>query len=246
MPNRVLKDYTDSEAVNRLSWAAEAFFIRLIIKADENGIFAGNELLLKSRLYPLKNGVRVADISRWIAECEKAGLIRVCESKGMPFLQVAKNAQRQRISRKNDIPPQVAASCGEARQSAACNGDYTQSGGISTEILLSQKEKESPLKGTKEKKEVYSLNHPLNTGEVIAEVERHAVRITEEQAADFIAFYSATAHDGMWMIRQTPVTDWRKLITSRWLENWKNDKNSLKNKREKEKENERDYSQYDV
>ena len=74
MPNRILRPWVDSEAVNSLTEAGEVFFIRLIMCADDYGRFYGSPQLLKSYLYPLKDK-RVADISRLIAECVKAGLI---------------------------------------------------------------------------------------------------------------------------------------------------------------------------
>ena len=68
-----------------------------------------------------------------------------------------------------------------------------------------------------------NLNHPKNTGEVVAEAEKHCVRISESQAQDFIDANSVTAQGETWMFRNTPVRDWRKLMNSRWITNWKRD-----------------------
>ena len=68
-----------------------------------------------------------------------------------------------------------------------------------------------------------NLNHPENLREVIAEAEKHCVRISESQAQDFIDANSVTAQGETWMFRNTPVRDWRKLMNSRWLMNWKRD-----------------------
>lgn len=77
MPSRLLREgIIDSEAVNALSFPAEVFYRRLMSVVDDFGRFDGRPAVLRSRLYPLKvELVREADISRWIAECEKAGLI---------------------------------------------------------------------------------------------------------------------------------------------------------------------------
>jgi hypothetical protein len=77
VPTRLLREgIVDSEAVNRLSWPAEVFYRRLMSVVDDFARFDARPAVLRSRLYPLKiDAVREADISRWIAECETAGLI---------------------------------------------------------------------------------------------------------------------------------------------------------------------------
>lgn len=74
-----------------------------------------------------------------------------------------------------------------------------------------------------------NLNKPLNAQEVREEAgKRHRV-ITESQAQDFIDRYEATASGGTWMIGNTVVTDWRRLLTSRWLDNWRQESASVRN-----------------
>ena len=105
MPNRVLRPWHDSEAVNSLSDAAEVFFVRLIQAADDFGRFHGSPQLLKSYLFPLKDK-RVADISRWIAECVMAGLIAEYEVSGKRFIEICKFNQRMRVKQsKFPAPP---------------------------------------------------------------------------------------------------------------------------------------------
>ena len=97
MPNRILRPWTDSEAVNMLDDAGEVFFVRLIQCADDYGRYYGSPQLLKSYLYPLKDK-RVADITRLIAECVKAGLIVEYEVSGKRYLEIRNFKQRQRSS----------------------------------------------------------------------------------------------------------------------------------------------------
>jgi hypothetical protein len=79
MPSRLLREgIIDSDAVNALSPRAEVFYRRLMSVVDDFGRFDGRPAVLRSRLYPLQlDSVREADIPRWIAECEKAGLVRL-------------------------------------------------------------------------------------------------------------------------------------------------------------------------
>jgi len=98
MPNRILRDWTDSESINSLDNFGEVFFTRLLMKADDFGRFHANPKLLRSLLFPLKDGIRESDISRGLAACQEAGLIAlyVCEKK--PLLEIVKFRQRTRAA----------------------------------------------------------------------------------------------------------------------------------------------------
>lgn len=101
MPNRVLRDWTDSERINSLTVHAERFFTRLIMKVDDFGRYFGDTRILKANLFPLQlDSIREADISRWTAECQKAGLIVLYETLGKKYLQVEKFEQRLRQKRE--------------------------------------------------------------------------------------------------------------------------------------------------
>lgn len=93
----MLRDWTDSEKMMELSAQAERFFVRLIMKADDYGLYHANPKLLKASLFPLLDGVRETDITRWMAECQKAGLILFYEAEGKRFLQIINFNQRVRI-----------------------------------------------------------------------------------------------------------------------------------------------------
>lgn len=97
MPNRMLRDWTNSDRVDKITPQGEVFFTRLIMKADDYGCFWADQKRLKANLFPLKSdSIRDADISRWIAECEKAGLIVVYESDYKKYLQIVEFGQRLR------------------------------------------------------------------------------------------------------------------------------------------------------
>ncbi len=99
MPNRILRDWTDSFTINALDAHVERFFVRLIMKADDFGRFHADTRLLKASLFPLLPDVRESDISRWLAECEKAGLLRVyVDGRSRNYLEIANFKQRTRQS----------------------------------------------------------------------------------------------------------------------------------------------------
>lgn len=109
MPNRVLRDWTTSESIDKLSQGAEIFFTRLIMKADDFGNYTANWKLLKSALFPLREH-NEAQIEVWIDECQLAGIIKKYEVEGKQYLTIPNFNQRLRamkghypdISQSND------------------------------------------------------------------------------------------------------------------------------------------------
>lgn len=105
MPNRILRDWTDSEPVDKLSVEAERFFVRLIMKADDFGRFHAEPIRLKSACFPLKDSIRSTDITRWIGECLSAGLVRCYEANGGRYMCIERFNQRLRQMREKFPKP---------------------------------------------------------------------------------------------------------------------------------------------
>lgn len=98
MPNRIVREtWIDSPRIDQLDANAERFYLRLILKADDFGRFHGHHSLLRAGLFPLKDDVRNTDIARWIAACEKAGVLRCYEVDSKPYIQVNDFKQRTRL-----------------------------------------------------------------------------------------------------------------------------------------------------
>lgn len=126
MANRVIRDWTDSERVNDLSFEAEVLFLRICMKADDYGSYHGNVRLIKSLLFPLKaDQVTETDVARWLGEIRMAGLISFYDAEGKQFIRIWKFNQRMRTMKKRfpDMPEPVlqetAADCGGIPQVAA-------------------------------------------------------------------------------------------------------------------------------
>jgi hypothetical protein len=103
----MLRDWTKSFKIETLSYQAEVCFTRLIMKVDDYGCYYADERILKSDLFPLRShSVREADVSRWIAECEKAGLIVLYSQGQKRYLQIVDFKQRlDRAKAKYPLPP---------------------------------------------------------------------------------------------------------------------------------------------
>lgn len=106
MPNRILRgDILTSERVASLDWAAEVFYRRLHSIVDDYGRHEAGHQLLRAKCYPLQtDSVRVADIARWMAACQKSGLILVYGNNGKQYLEVCNFGQQQRSPSKCPAP----------------------------------------------------------------------------------------------------------------------------------------------
>jgi hypothetical protein len=125
MPNRILRDWTDSEKVNGLDAYGERFFARLIMKADDYGCYYAHTSLLKANLFPLLlNEVREADISRWMAACQKAGLIVLYEFNSKRFLQIVDFKQRLDKAKAKFPLPTSGKSISKDNESAGIGNEF--------------------------------------------------------------------------------------------------------------------------
>lgn len=104
MPNRVLRDWTTSESIDKLSLGAEVFFTRLIMKADDYGNYTANHKLLRSALFPLRDHNQ-AQVEVWIDECVEAGIVMRYEIDGKQFINIPNFGQRMRQMRNTFPPP---------------------------------------------------------------------------------------------------------------------------------------------
>lgn len=106
MPERRLRPgILTSDRVDLLDYGAEVFYRRLMSAVDDYGRYDARPVILKAALYPLRlERVREADIARWIAMCEKAGLIALYEVDSKSYL-VLHNLRDQRALYSKYPPP---------------------------------------------------------------------------------------------------------------------------------------------
>lgn len=104
MANRVLRDWTTSDSVDKLSAGAEVLFTRLIMKADDYGSFHAHPKLVRAALFPLKDYNEVK-ITGWIDECVAAGVLFRYVADGKLLLRIVNFGQRLRNMRGAFPPP---------------------------------------------------------------------------------------------------------------------------------------------
>lgn len=107
MPNRIIRaGINRSERVDQLGCPEEVFYRRLLNEVDDHGLFDARPAILRATLFPLRlDRVREADISRWTAACQKAGLIVLYEAGGKPYLKVLDTRWKARSEPKFPLPP---------------------------------------------------------------------------------------------------------------------------------------------
>lgn len=109
MPNRYVRESAiESERVDKLGWAAEVFYRRLINRVDDFGRFTANPELLRASLFPLRLiKVPAADIGKWLSECETAGLVSTWKgTDGKHYLVMHKWEKGRAKSSKYPEPPE--------------------------------------------------------------------------------------------------------------------------------------------
>jgi hypothetical protein len=123
MPNRIIREgILSSDRVEQLDPPAEVFYRRLMSKVDDHGLFDARPSILRTSLYPLRvDRVREADIARWIAACEKAGVIALYQHDGKPYLQMLDTRWQARSEPKYPLPPEN--SCAQVLAAAPVFGD---------------------------------------------------------------------------------------------------------------------------
>jgi len=104
MANRVLRDWTFSENVDNLSAEAERMFVRLIMKADDFGLFHANTKLLKASLFPLKE-ISQNEIISALNELQLNKLIQLYTVGGKDYLKIFEFNQRLRAMNRKFPEP---------------------------------------------------------------------------------------------------------------------------------------------
>ena len=192
MPNRILRDWTDSDRVNAVSANAERLFVRLIMKADDYGCFYADPRMVKAYLFPLLD-VRIPDITRWLDELETAGLVATYDAEGRRFIEVTNFGQRMRNSRRRfPAPPasggdsrRFAASCGELRPETETGGGRREtSAAVTPRSVIHTARPAADDRG--ENSSSAGKKFPTTIAEVLAVAERAGAICTKEQAEKYL------------------------------------------------------------
>lgn len=183
MANRIIRDWTDSERINNLSFQAETLFIRLMMKADDLGTYHANPKLIKAFCFPLKN-IRESDITRWLQELTSAGIIALYDADNKPYLHIINFGQRLR--QVNPKFPQIPKNELDKFMSATCQ-QY-----VSSPPLEEEEEEEEKKEIKKEKKSFKNFTRD----DFGAELKPFAEKYGREMLKDFFIYWTEPDEKG--------------------------------------------------
>lgn len=129
MPNRIIKESTfSSEKIAQLTDFEFRLWVGLITQADDAGRGDARPAIIKGRVFPLRDRVTAKDIDAAIHGLAAKGCVSLYEVGGKPYFLFPTWGEHQRVRdckprypgpEDADIPPRVAAGCGELPQDAA-------------------------------------------------------------------------------------------------------------------------------
>jgi hypothetical protein len=180
------------------------------MKADDFGRFNAGPKLLRSLLFPILDGVRDSDITRWLAECETAGLLVVyTSSDAKPLLQITKFGQRTRAERsKFEGPPtngsHPTASRGQPPTIVSKCPPMSYSG-----FVDANSESESNVGVSPPSVEMPARNASKFVTPTVAEVKLYCLeRKNSVDAEKFVDFYQSKG----WKVGKEPMRDWKASV----------------------------------
>lgn len=213
----IREGFLDSEKVAALSWRTECFFHRLLLVADDYGLFDARPTVLRTRLFPLHlDKISNQDIQDCLHETEEAGLVRAYCVGGKDYVQIINFGQRRQSKPKFPLPdgdsPCNTVSHGSSRESTVNNGESRKS------TAYTETETKTD---TYTKSETETNNTPLPPPCTVEEVEAHLraaafagrVRLAPDQIPD-----CATAY-----ISKRDLTDWKRGEIPITAAKWKSD-----------------------
>lgn len=219
----------DSERVNGLDWFSQVFFFRLLLVADDFGLYDGRVAFMRAQMYGMcLERVREADLQRALQECERAGLIRFYEAGGKPYVMVLRYGQRCRKAPKYPLPAylqvvkrgceyelvavesdnlqQIAADCSDAPQNASYTEAYTEAESKSESKSYAEAVGQSAAPDDAEVVERYLKALP-----------NCMLKAAELRACAEAFFFESEAVG--WTLKGVPVRDWRATARA-YLAKW--------------------------
>lgn len=215
MPNRILRDWTDSFTIDELDSNTERFFVRLIMKVDDYGRFFSDARLLRANLFPLKTDIRDSDITRWLAACEKAGLIATYNVATKEYLQITNFKQTLRQKKeKHPAPP----SCYSIATQTHSNSSH--------ETKRNETETESREEGKVFHPPDLSKSNLFRQPNIPTRIEVHESFVKNGGTLEMANAFFERCEGTQWFYKGSAITNFTNFVAS-FVSNWK--KNESKN-----------------
>jgi len=141
MPNRIIKESICTSAdIDELSSAAELLFYRLIVNADDYGLFDGRMMILASKCYPLKS-IDINVIQAAFNELVTSGIVIAYTVDSKPYGKLKNWSKHQQIRAQRAKFPQP-----DSESAIICNQLISDAPGIQSNPIQSESISTSPAK----------------------------------------------------------------------------------------------------
>lgn len=241
----IREGFLDSEKVAALSWRTECFFHRLLLVADDYGLFDARPTVLRTRLFPLHlDKVSNQDIQDCLHETEAAGLVRAYCVGGKDYVQIINFGQRRQSKPKfplplddsespyntviHGTPPYSTVNNGESRKSTAYTetetNTYTKT---ESESETKEASPDGSLAATAPSRSSLFPSSPDEVEEYLKnEVARCRLKMLPRDVPECALQYWADRSGSGWVDKfSCPVADWKANALAyalRWARNLEN------------------------
>lgn len=195
------------------------------MKADDFGCFYAEPRRLRSACYPLKDSIRDTDITRWLLECEKAGLVRCYVATEGRYLCIPNFKQRLRVmKRRFPKPPENICPSDDGHVTAPFVSDSVSL--VQEEGGLGEEERKTIVAATLAQSVTANALEDLAQGgrrreaflkPTLDEMKLHAAKIglPESEAEKCFHYYESNG----WRVGKNPMKSWQSAMIN-WRKNW--------------------------
>jgi hypothetical protein len=185
-------------------------FYRLIVNCDDFGRFDGRPAVIKSRLFPLKEGIATKTIDAAINKLVTAGLVVLYVFEDKPYLQLSTWDKHQQIRAKRSKYPSP--SDGILQSDIICNQMISSDSKCPRNPIQSESNPNPNRESNPMRDKRARTRFAPPTLEEVAEYVAQRNSCVDPQA--FIDFYEAKG----WVVGKTPMKDWK--AACRNAEHW--------------------------
>lgn len=100
----VKPEFWEDEKIASLSMPCRLFFIGTWNFADDIGVFRSNPAILKSRIFPYDDDLRVSEVKKWLDALEKARMIIPIIHNGESYYKIRTFQSHQKIDKRYGTP----------------------------------------------------------------------------------------------------------------------------------------------
>lgn len=237
MPNRIIRDgLLTSEKFDALNWREQCFFIRLLLAVDDYGRYDARAKVLRSILFPLSlDKVSQSDVESCLKSLEAAGLVRLYEVEGKPYLEVLNF--RQRVRAKVSKYPSPDGGENDGHMSDICpthNGHMTDTR-PTDDGHMRAKTKAKTKSNSESESEARSracerVAPPGGVDEVLRLMRGQANCALNAGQLQLCAESFFGEYDGIgWTLKGQPITDWRPVARA-YMAKWQTNENRPRGK----------------